>query len=137
MKTIIITGANGNLGTAVTQKFLDSGYHVIATVYSEADKNAMPKHGQLDTRVINLTDPQESEALVQSVIAQYKQIHGAVMLVGGYAGGNIEKTTIADINKMMMLNFETAYNVTRPLLPHLQEMNYGRLVYIGARPALN
>ncbi len=137
MKTIIITGANGNLGTAVTQKFLDSGYQVVATVVSEADKAAMPKHEQLDTRVVNLTDPQESEALVQGAIAQYKQVHGAVMLVGGYAGGNIEKTAVADINKLMMLNFETAYNVTRPLLTHLQEMNYGKLVYIGARPALN
>ncbi len=32
MKTVIITGANGNLGTAVTKEFLDKNYQVLATV---------------------------------------------------------------------------------------------------------
>ena len=30
MKSIIITGANGSLGTATVKKFLDEGYKVIA-----------------------------------------------------------------------------------------------------------
>ena len=51
MKTIIITGANGNLGNAVTQKFLASGYRVIATVIGDDDKLAMPVNAQLDVRV--------------------------------------------------------------------------------------
>ena len=31
MKTVVITGANGNLGSAVTKEFLDKGYKVVAT----------------------------------------------------------------------------------------------------------
>jgi NAD(P)-dependent dehydrogenase (short-subunit alcohol dehydrogenase family) len=31
-KLVIITGANGNLGSAVTQTFLSKGYRVVATV---------------------------------------------------------------------------------------------------------
>ena len=35
------------------------------------------------------------------------------------------------------MNFETAYNLTRPLFRHMTDSGYGRLVFIGARPALN
>ena len=38
-KTVIITGANGNLGSAVTKEFLNKGYKVVATVITEAMKN--------------------------------------------------------------------------------------------------
>ena len=136
MKTIIITGANGNLGSAVTKKFLDSGYQVIATVHSDADKNTMPVHPQLDIRVVNLANADESAVFVQSVIDQYKQVHCALMLVGGFAPGKIESTITADISKMVTLNFETAYNVTRPIFAHMQALGYGRLIFIGSRPAI-
>ena len=58
------------------------------------------------------------------------------MLVGGFAAGNIGATTGAAIQKMFSLNFETAYFLTRPLLAHMQEKKQGRLLFIGARPAL-
>jgi NAD(P)-dependent dehydrogenase (short-subunit alcohol dehydrogenase family) len=38
MKTVIITGANGNLGSAVTGLFLERGYNVIATVVNDERK---------------------------------------------------------------------------------------------------
>lgn len=38
MKTVIITGANGNLGTAVTKEFIEKDYRVIATIANENSK---------------------------------------------------------------------------------------------------
>ncbi len=137
MKTIVITGANGNLGNTVTNKFLTSGYKVIATVINEADKSTMPKHSNLDVRVLNLTDSTATNLFVKEIINQYQKIDGLLMLVGGFAMGNIENTTFQDISKMINLNFETAYNITQPLYSHFKENNYGRLVFIGARPAID
>ena len=54
--TVIITGANGNLGSAVTKKFLDTGYRVIATVVNEAVKKDMPVHENLQVEIVNLTN---------------------------------------------------------------------------------
>ncbi|WP_315819662.1 hypothetical protein [Paraflavitalea speifideaquila] len=34
------------------------------------------------------------------------------------------------------MNFETAYYLTRPLFQHMLESGYGRIVLVGARPAL-
>ena len=42
MKTVLITGANGNLGSTVTKEFLDKGYRVVATVIAENMKSDKP-----------------------------------------------------------------------------------------------
>ena len=48
----------------------------------------------------------------------------------------ISDTSGADIDKMFSLNFKSAYFIARPLLTHMQQNNYGRLIFIGAKPAL-
>ena len=70
-KTIIITGANGNLGSAVTKEFLDKGYKVIATVVTEAMKNDFAANENLDVQVVNLTSEEETNSFVQTVIDKY------------------------------------------------------------------
>jgi NAD(P)-dependent dehydrogenase (short-subunit alcohol dehydrogenase family) len=37
---------------------------------------------------------------------------------------------------MFALNFETAFNIARPMFLHFKERGYGRLVFMGGRPAL-
>ncbi len=137
MKTVIITGASGNLGTAVTKEFLNKNYRVIATVSSpqaqadlEADKN-------LEIIVVDLTDEMQTLDFVQKCIQKYKTIDAALLLVGGFAIGELSSTTGDDLHKQITLNFETAYFVTRPLFDHLMANKRGSIVFIGARPALN
>ena len=137
MKTVIITGGNGNLGLTVTQKFLDSDYNVITTVINEAAKNDLPVHKNLQVEVVNLTNESETASFIASVIERYKQVDAALMLVGGFAMGNITTTSGADLGKQFALNFDTAYFTTRPLFQHMLNNGSGRLVYIGARPALD
>src|SRR6266496_642260 len=136
-KTIIITGANGNLGSAVTKEFLDKGYKVIATVVTEAMKNDFAANENLEVQVVNLTNEEETNSFVQAIIDKYKKIDAALLLVGGFAAGDIAATKSEDIKKQLSLNFDTAYHVTRPLYQHMLQNNDGRIVFIGARPALN
>ena len=136
MKKIIITGANGNLGSAVTKFFLEKGYTLITTVHNEDAKKEMPQHPNLEVEAVNLTNEPEAASFVQKVIASHGTIDAALMLVGGFTAGKIENTKTADIKNQIALNFETAYNITQPLYQHMLQKGYGRLVFIGARPAL-
>ena len=136
-KTVIITGANGNLGSAVTKEFLDKGYTVIATIINGAAKNELPQHANLDAYVVNLTNEAETASFVQMTVEKYKTIDAALMLVGGFAIGNIAATSGTDLEKQFSLNFETAYYITRPLFQHMLNNENGRLVFIGARPAID
>jgi NAD(P)-dependent dehydrogenase (short-subunit alcohol dehydrogenase family) len=136
MKTVIITGANGNLGTAVTRAFLDKGYQVVATVITEAMKADIAVQERLDVQVVDLSNEAAAASFIENVITTYKTVDAALMLVGGFAMGNIAATPFADIQKQIALNFETAYHVARPLFQHMINNSNGRLVFIGARPAL-
>lgn len=136
MKTIIITGANGNLGSTVTSTLLSRNYKIIATVRKEEDLKVLPQHKNLQVEILDLTNEEKTATFVHQIINQHKTIDGALLLVGGFAAGNIAATKSEDIKKQINLNFDTAYNVTRPLFQHMMEQNNGRIVFIGSRPAL-
>jgi NAD(P)-dependent dehydrogenase (short-subunit alcohol dehydrogenase family) len=137
MKTIIITGAGGGLGSIVTKQFLGEGYTVVAVVSGEAGKAAMPAHPQLQTEAVDLSDETASATFARRMILQHKKIDGAFLLAGGFAMGDIQSTGSADLQKMFSVNFETAYHLTRALFQHMMEQGDGRIVLIGARPALS
>jgi NAD(P)-dependent dehydrogenase (short-subunit alcohol dehydrogenase family) len=137
MKTVIITGASGNLGTAVTKEFLGKNYRVIVTIANERAKTDFQPNPNLEILVVNLTDENETMAFVGNTIQKYGVIDAALLLVGGFAMGDIAATTGDELHKQIALNFETAYYVTRPVFGHMMENKRGKIVYIGARPALN
>ncbi len=137
MKTVIITGANGNLGSATVKKFLDEGYTVVAVDGRDDHLGFALSNKNFSLQSANLSNESEAADFVNKTISKHGKIDAALLLVGGFAMGNIAATAGTDIQKQFSLNFETAYFVARPLLQHMQQNNYGRLVFIGARPAIN
>jgi NAD(P)-dependent dehydrogenase (short-subunit alcohol dehydrogenase family) len=65
-----------------------------------------------------------------------KTIDIAILTVGGFALGTIETTDSVAVQRMMSLNFNTAYFVARPVFQQMLLQFFGRIVFIGARPAL-
>jgi NAD(P)-dependent dehydrogenase (short-subunit alcohol dehydrogenase family) len=136
MKTVIITGASGNLGKACVEKFLQEGYRVIATT-TPGKTLGFEVNGTIETWEADLTDEASAEEVIARIIAQHTTIDAALLLVGGYASGGIKETDNAALRKMFTLNFNTAYFVARPLFQQmLQQPNGGRIIFVGSRPAL-
>jgi NAD(P)-dependent dehydrogenase (short-subunit alcohol dehydrogenase family) len=136
MKTALITGASGNLGKACVTKFLSEGYRVVATVSPGKDLGYSVS-GPVETIDLDLTNESSVSTAIKSVISKHKTIDAALLLVGGYAPGGLAKTDGATLQKMLALNFQTAYFVARPVFQHmLGQTSGGRIVFIGARPAL-
>lgn len=148
-KTVVITGAAGNLGRAVTKKFLTLNYRVIATVEPEHKEDAealtdlaggamLGGKAQLELHTLNMTNEVADEHFVSAISDRHDHIDAALMLVGGFSMGNITQTAERDLDKMLSLNFKTAYLVSRPIFKQmLTQPQGGRLVFIGARPALD
>lgn len=136
MNTIIITGANGNLGVAAVKKFLEKGYRVIAVDNAGNNLEFAADNNNFELQQINLLDEAGTAGFVERMIAKYGQIHGALLLVGGFAMGDIHSTTGEHLQKMFAINFQTAFFISRPLFAHMQQHGRGRLIFIGARPAL-
>ncbi|HLX93760.1 MAG TPA: SDR family NAD(P)-dependent oxidoreductase [Puia sp.] len=137
MKNVIITGANGNLGIAAVKKFLQEGYYVIAVDEKSDHLNFALENKNFRWESANLSAEEDARRFAVSIIADRGNIDAALMLVGGFAEGNIHATTGSDIQKQIALNFETAFFLATSLLKHMESQNFGRLVFIGARPAIS
>lgn len=136
-KHAVITGAAGNLGQAVTRKFLDLDYSVHAVI-STRDNPDFMNDQNLNVYQANLMYEPESVNTVKQISDVAKNLDLVILIVGGFAMGNIDKTSLEDIEKMFRLNFVTAYNVARPVLRKMMEQeNGGLFVFIGARPPLD
>jgi NAD(P)-dependent dehydrogenase (short-subunit alcohol dehydrogenase family) len=137
MKTIIITGASGNLGQAVVKKFLMEGYRVVGSFLPGEVTHVSFDHENFVKLEIDLADENAAHQGVTDAIAKYGTIDALVATVGGFAMGKINDTSCADIRKQYQLNFETAYNISRPLFNHMMENESGRIFLVGSRPGLN
>ncbi|MBL7737919.1 MAG: SDR family NAD(P)-dependent oxidoreductase [Chitinophagaceae bacterium] len=136
MKTVIVTGASGNLGRAVINRFLAEGYFVHGTVISNGPVPCDIQDERFEKAVVDLLNEEDAERFTASVIARQGAIHAAVLTVGGFAMGDIAATKASDIFKQYRLNFETAYNIARPVFVQMLKQGTGRIFMIGSKPGL-
>lgn len=137
MKTAIVTGASGNMGRAIVQKFLDEGYRVIGTVAASEPNPIDIKHDHFEKIMVDLLDENEVSHFVSSLIDKYFHIDVAILTVGGFAMGSIADTTTASVMKQIDLNFSTTYNIARPVFLHMLQQGHGRVFMTGSRPGLH
>jgi NAD(P)-dependent dehydrogenase (short-subunit alcohol dehydrogenase family) len=136
-KTILITGANGGLGTTVVESFLNKGYRVIGVSHSERQSDLIKNHPMYEHHLVNVADEAETEQFINKAIASSNTIHAALLLVGSFQPGNILETKGSDLKKMFEVNFESAYYIARPLFKHMMEKRFGRIVLVSSRTAFH
>ena len=135
-KNVLITGGSGNLGKAAVEKFLREGHQVIATV-SPGKGLGFETGGSIATYEADLTNEKSVQDVIDQIIQDYKTIDIAILTVGGFATGSIETADGAVLQKMIALNFNTAYFVARPLFLQMLRQSSGRIIFIGSRPAIS
>lgn len=134
MKTAIITGASGNMGQAVVKKFLSEGYYVVGTIVPNDPVVTDVANKNFEAVIVDLMNEDASQKFIESITAKQETIDAAVLTVGGFAMGKIADTKTSDIAKQYKLNFETAYNVARPVFNQMIKQGSGRIFLIGSRP---
>ena len=136
-KHAIITGAAGNLGQAVTNGLLDAGYTVHAII-SHRDNTSYIRRKELSVYQADLMSENETLNTINIIIRGIEIIDLSIMTVGGFAPGRLQEVTLTDIEKMHRLNFVTAFNVVKAVLPFMEKQETGgKLFFIGAPPALH
>ncbi|TDE16828.1 SDR family NAD(P)-dependent oxidoreductase [Dyadobacter psychrotolerans] len=134
-KNIIISGASGNLGKDVVQKLSDLNHQLYVTTGSH-HADLFDGFPNVDAQALDLLNKDVSETFVTESITKAKHIQAGIFLVGGYAPGGLEETEDDAIEKMIHLNFFTAFHLVKPLVNHFQANGGGQLIFIGAKPAL-
>ncbi len=136
-KIAIVTGASGNMGQAVVKKFIDEGYKVIGTVVPNDPVPMDFPPDSFEKIIVDLMNEEDSAKFINSIIDKHKNIDAVVLTVGGFAMGKIADTSTTDMVKQYKLNFETTYNVARPVFVQMMKQQNGRIFIVGSRPGMD
>jgi NAD(P)-dependent dehydrogenase (short-subunit alcohol dehydrogenase family) len=134
-KVVLVTGANGGLGTYVTQAFLDAGATVVGTSRKlQQSQFNSPNFVAISAEISNRASAQ---ALVDQAVARFGKLDVLAHTVGGFAGGqSIVETDDATLQWMLDQNLNSVFHILRAAIPALRKTGSGRIIAIGSRQAL-
>jgi len=134
-KFVLVTGANGGLGTYVTRAFLDAGATVIGT--SRKIQQAEFINPTFTALPAEISTREGARVLIDQVMTRFGRLDVLVHTVGGFAGGrSIAETDDATFQRMLDLNLNSVFHILRASIPVLRQTGNGRLIAIGSRAAL-
>ena len=139
-KVIIVTGAAGNVGSALAAHLASKGARIAAvdTVKDRLDAmvSGLSGSGHLALSTYDLTDSAATAALVAHVVASAGQLNGVGTTVGGFAMAKLADAGLDQWDKMFSLNVKTTWNIYRAAAPAVKQAGGGALVGIGSAAGL-
>lgn len=138
-RTVMITGAAGNLGRAVARAFAARGAQlVLADLGPDALHAAYgDAHDRHAFMPVDLLDGAAVAAQVQAVLAKGGRIDALCNLAGGFAmGQRVHETADADFDRLFDVNVRSMLNAIRAVVPAMLDTGAGAIVNVGATAAL-
>ena len=139
-QTVMITGAAGNLGQAVSAAFAAAGANLVLIDLNEdaLQKIATAGAGDVLRQRVDLSNPASIAAAVDAAIARFGRIDALCNLAGGFQMGDKAHQISADKwNFMMEINAGSVLRMSHAVVPHMLKAGAGRIVNIGAFSALS
>jgi NAD(P)-dependent dehydrogenase (short-subunit alcohol dehydrogenase family) len=134
-RVVLVTGANGGLGTSVTQAFLEAGAMVMGT--SRKIQGSEFRSSNFIAIAAELSKRESAKSLVDQVVGRLGKLDILVHTVGGFAGGqSVAQTDDETFQRMMDMNLNSTFQILRATIPVLRKTGAGRIVAIGSRAAL-
>ena len=133
-KTYLITGASSGFGRLMTERLLDRGERVAATVRkADALSGLAATHGdRLHVSTLDLTDTAGIRTVVDRAFSAMGRIDVVVSNAGYGLIGAAEEATDAQIRRQIETNLLGPIRVIRAFLPHLRKQNGGRVIQVSS-----
>ena len=142
-KTVMITGAGGQIARAIVQKFANEGANLVLIDRAQEPLDACLEaigaiEGAAITIVANLNEPESVDSAVKEAEKTFSTIDVLVHTAGGFAAGTpVHETDISVFDQQMMLNARILYITLGRVAKHMVENNVkGSMVAILARTGL-
>lgn len=141
-QVVIVTGGSGNLGSVVVRAFQAAGAKLVVPDRSQGrmqqlfpDLADSADHYLVEG--VDATQPDAMDQVAKDTLERFGQIDILVNTIGGFrAGAPVHETPIETWDMMLSLNARTVFYACRAILPAMIERKKGKIVNIGARPAL-
>ncbi|CAG9623322.1 SDR family NAD(P)-dependent oxidoreductase [Sutcliffiella rhizosphaerae] len=140
-EVFVLTGAQGGMGKATVNRFLEEGAYVAAL---DLNVDSLEKTDRLLPIAVNLTDENLVAKAFSQINSEFGKISGLVNIAGiAQPATSIEQVTLADWDKIMAVNATAPFLTCREVTPYLKEQGRGVIVNISSismirpRPGLN
>ncbi|MEM6807226.1 MAG: SDR family oxidoreductase [Bacteroidota bacterium] len=132
-RKIFISGASKGIGLAIARKFYQENFEVIICARGkeslEAAKSEMPN---LHTFVCDMSDKDAVKALGKTLNDQFGRLDILINNAGVFMPGQIHSEEDSTYETMMRTNIDSAYYMTKALLPAMLEEKKGTIVNMSS-----
>lgn len=141
-QVVLITGAGGNLGSAVTKKFLSAGANLILVEFSDEKLTRvfpeLIKSGQhVIAQGVDINNIISLEEIISETKEKFGRLDILVNTIGGYQGGFPLNETTDEIWEMLFtLNVRPVYSLAKVVVPIMKAAQSGKIINLSARLAL-
>lgn len=140
LKTALITGAGGGIGSALVKKFVSEGFFVIGQYNKNIDGikrliNELKTNGLSDYFFAVKADFTRSEEIVEMTDAVFKNFKHVDVLINNAGTGLyklITETTEKEWDALFSVNMKSAYIVTNRVLKGMIERKKGKIVNVSS-----
>lgn len=132
---IVITGASKGIGNAIAKKLVANGHHVFLTSRNEGDLDLLKQellvnnpNAKIHYFPCDVSDKIQIKALSVSILSLFRQIDVLINNAGAFMPGHIMDEPEGNLDYLMKTNFESAYHLTRLLLPNMLLRRSGYII---------
>ncbi|MEN2751498.1 acetoacetyl-CoA reductase [Psychrobacter sp. FBL11] len=138
-KVALVTGALGGIGTAICEKLVTSGYHVIATL-SKEDPERTKKwcndngfdSDNFEFLAVDVSNHETATAAIQQAIDKYDSIYALINGAGITRDSSFKKMSFAQWKEVIDTNLTSLYTIVHPVFVKMLEQKTGRIVNISS-----
>lgn len=129
-KVTIITGGTRGIGLEIVKVFKENNAEVILfgskkETVDKAISDLEKENIHVEGYYPNLSNPTEIEEVIKEIISKHNKIDILVNNAGISANKKIEDTTYEEFEKIMDLNVNAIFNMTKAVVPYMKENNGG------------
>lgn len=137
-RTVMVTGAAGNLGQAVAAAFASQGARLVL-IDRQLELLRLAFGEDSDDRQLlaaDLLDGPQVAAAVDAAVARFGRIDVLCNLAGGFRMGEaVHETAPGTWDFLLDINAGTLLNTARAVVPHMLQSGGGKIVNVGAHAA--
>ncbi|MBD2692457.1 SDR family oxidoreductase [Anabaena catenula] len=128
-KVVVIVGATGGIGSALTRKLAPTGATLVLAARDAVNLATLANElsGEVLTVPTDITQPQQVKALIQATIAQFGQIDVLVNAAGAGILKPYNSIEPADLDRMLDLNLKGSFYTTQAAAEEMQKRKSGHI----------
>jgi len=133
-RTALITGSNKNIGRAIALHLAEAGYNIVVNgsqnraACEEVAGEVRKRGAEALIEVCNIGDKDKVQAMAKSAIAKFGAVDVLVNNAAVRPDGAYLSISEVDWQRVMDINFYSAFHLTRACLPGMIDRGWGRIV---------